>query len=325
MGIKKLLSRSLKGTGREEIQLDRLGKLVKNPNGSIPQHLYVSFPTVLEYLWDRVVKPVLNGLGIQSGSADDLPRIWWCPSGPLAILPLHAAGHYRNPTDDNIMDYVVSSYIPSASVTSQITRAEDTTPSFRLLAVANPAGCRLPGTQQDLHAIRKYVVNGPLTELVEESATPEAVKDELKSATWVHFACHGVQNRLLPTENSLILANHARLTLLDIIQLSLPKAQFAFLSACQTATGTLLGTDESAHLTAGMLLAGYRSVVGSMWNISDDYAPDFADRFYGRMFDGTQRPDYRRSAFALHDAVKMLRRDMNLGFRVWVPFIHVGA
>ena len=222
------------------------------------------------------------------------------------------------------MDYVVSSYIPSASVASQVIRKEDTIPSFRLLAVANPAGCGLPGTEQDLHVIRKYVVHGR-AELVETGATPEAVKRELMLATWVHFACHGVQNPIMPTDSSLILANHARLTLSEIVQLSLPQAQFAFLSACQTATGALFGTDEAAHLTAGMLLSGYRSVVGSMWNLSDDYAPDFADRFYERMFKGNQLPDYRRSAFALHDAVRTLRRDLKLSFRVWVPLIHVGA
>ncbi|TFK72806.1 hypothetical protein BDN72DRAFT_282383 [Pluteus cervinus] len=337
--------RLIRGTGREEVSLERIGKLVKNPTGS-DRHLksYVPFPTVLAYLWDKVVKPVLQGLAIhvrvsptlpiilltthyqraESKSVDDLPRIWWCPSGPLSMLPLHAAGHYSDSAAENILDYVVSSYIPSASIISHITRPESPTPLLQFLVVADPEGCGLPGTQRDLDVVRKYVVDAPLTELVGKSATPGKVVEELKAATWVHFACHGAQD-VYPARSALILANRTRLKITELTKLSLPQAQFAFLAACQTAKGTAQTSNESAHLTGGMLVAGYRSVIGTMWRISDYYAPDIADRFYAKMFEGSQVPDYKRAAFALHDAVKTLRRDKNLDFVDWVPFIHAGA
>ncbi|TFK67990.1 hypothetical protein BDN72DRAFT_67271 [Pluteus cervinus] len=79
-------------------------------------------------------------------------------------------------------------------------------------------------------------------------------------ATWAHFACHGIQvevetiNKPGPT-SCLILANHTRLTLLEISKLKLPHARLAFLSAC---------TGESVHIAAGMLVAGFRSVIGTM-------------------------------------------------------------
>ncbi len=82
---------------------------------------------------------------------------------------------------------------------------------------------------------------------------------------------------------------------------------------------------ESSHLSAGMLVAGFRNVVGTMWKISDYYAPYLADHFYQKMFQGNKAPDYRRSAYALHDAVKALRAEQNPDFRVWVPFCHYGA
>jgi len=47
------------------------------------------------------------------------PRIWWCPTGPLAFLPLHAAGIYsQNETSSPtscISDYAGSSYTPTVS------------------------------------------------------------------------------------------------------------------------------------------------------------------------------------------------------------------
>ncbi|TFK59445.1 hypothetical protein BDN72DRAFT_883967, partial [Pluteus cervinus] len=202
----------LDGTGTQEVQVLRLGKLVRVSNESKPEQFYASLPSILKFLWDHVVKPILDGLAIQrseSESADKLPRIWWCPSGELSLLPLHAAGYYDNHADDNISDYVVSSYIPSASIISQITRAEDISSPFQLLAVANPEGCGLPGTLRDLDTIRKHAVHRPLIELVGKGATPGAVKQELRTATWAHFACHGVQTQ---GETSLILANHTRLT-----------------------------------------------------------------------------------------------------------------
>ncbi|TFK59068.1 hypothetical protein BDN72DRAFT_966169 [Pluteus cervinus] len=144
------------------------------------------------------------------------------------------------------------------------------------------------------------------------------------TAAWVHFACHGVQTRS-NAEASLILANHARLTLSDIIKLSIPQAQLAFLAACQTSKEDFLCCGESAHLAGGMLVAGFRGVVSTMWNINDYYAPDFADRFYQKMFEGGVVPDYKRAAYALHDAVKTLRREKHLDFGIWVPFVHYGA
>ncbi|TFK62160.1 hypothetical protein BDN72DRAFT_827758 [Pluteus cervinus] len=319
--VQILFRRSLSGTrGREEITLDRIGKLVKDPGDAIAPHLQLSFPNVLRFLWERVVKPVLDGLAISSSA--DLPRIWWCPSGPLSSLPLHAAGRYEQ-FGDNILDYVISSYASTASIALHATRPESHQ-GFRLLAVANPKGCGLPGTERELEIIRNHATEYEMAEIVGEDATVEAVRREMEKASWVHFACHGVQDTGDPTESALILANRTRLTLLEITKLSLPKAQFAFLSACQTAKGTDKTPDEFAHLASGMLVAGYRSVIGTMWQISDEYAPFVADRVYKRLLE-TPQPDYRRSAYALNEAVRALRKEPGVGFRHWVPFIHFGV
>lgn len=46
----------------------------------------------LGWLWDTVAEPVLRGIGIpDAASAEaEVPRLYWCPTGPAAFLPLHA-------------------------------------------------------------------------------------------------------------------------------------------------------------------------------------------------------------------------------------------
>jgi hypothetical protein len=49
----------------------------------------------LAWLWDTVTGPVLSHLGhTQVPDQARWPRVWWLPTGPLAGLPLHAAGHH---------------------------------------------------------------------------------------------------------------------------------------------------------------------------------------------------------------------------------------
>ncbi|KAF7340358.1 CHAT domain-containing protein [Mycena venus] len=52
------------------------------------------FAQILSELWVRLVKPILDALAITTPATDKLPRIWWCPTGPLTLLPIHAAGVY---------------------------------------------------------------------------------------------------------------------------------------------------------------------------------------------------------------------------------------
>jgi CHAT domain-containing protein len=145
---------------------------------------------------------------------------------------------------------------------------------------------------------------------------------EMENCNWLHLACHGVQKPDDPTKSALILED-GHLTLGEIIRLHLPKAELAFLSACQTTTGDDRLSEEAVHIAGGMLLAGYRGVVATMWSIRDDLAPEVADEFYAHIMQGSQRPDGRRAAEALHFSVQKLRkRDVSL--IDWIPFVHLG-
>jgi CHAT domain-containing protein len=165
----------------------------------------------------------------------------------------------------------------------------------------------------------------PVLQLDRHMATIEEVQKGMKESRWVHFACHGVQSTS-PTESALLLAGSSRLTLSNIIQLSLPNADLAFLSACQTATGSQQLQDESVHLAAGMLLAGYRGVIGTMWSIMDHDAPQVAGDVYAHLLEASP-PDPTRAAKALHLAIRKLQEQLGAkkSFLRWVPFIHFGV
>lgn len=252
-----------------------------------------------------------------------MPRIWWCGTGPAAFLPIHAAGNYdTEEIGEKLSDYVVSSYTPTISALLDPPPSIECE-SFQLLAVAVPSArdaSYIPNTLKEIEKIeaiaKKYTIS-----LVNDKARKDVVLQRMRECHWAHFACHGQQNAQDPMKSGLLLQD-GKLELSMLVQQSFPKAQFAFLSACQTATGDEKVSEESVHLAAGMLLSGYRGVVATMWSIGDTVAPQVAHDVYERMLEDG-KPRQEEAAYALHDAVKRLR-DSGERFVSWVPFIHVG-
>jgi CHAT domain-containing protein len=198
------------------------------------------------------------------------------------------------------------------------------TTKFLAVAVSHPniSGeytSPLEDTREEVERIRKIVPS--IKTLIDNEATVESVLSAFKECSWVHLACHGVQGRDDPMKSALLLQD-GRLHLRDIFKLNLPFAKFAFLSACQTAVGDMRLEDEAMHLAAGLLFAGYRSAVATMWSIRDADGPPVSEAVYQYLFaNGT--PDPSRTSFALHKAIQAMRKNNTPLFR-WVPFIHLG-
>jgi CHAT domain-containing protein len=260
------------------------------------------------------------------------PRIWWCATGPLTFLPIHAAGLYNTrEAGFKISDFVTSSYTPT--LTALVEPSLLAHRAFQgLLAVSQPCTPglpRLPNAEKELKLIEKLgstVMGLHVHSLPSELATPESVIDSMGKYSWVHLACHAVQDTFEPTQSAFCLQNGC-LTLSTIITKSFPHADFAFLSACETATGDKNLSEEAVHLAAGMLAAGYRSVIATMWSIMDDHAPLVAEEVYSHLICDPE-PDGTQAAHALHHAVRCLREQLEESgkpsFLFWVPFIHVG-
>ncbi|TDL20727.1 hypothetical protein BD410DRAFT_364571 [Rickenella mellea] len=241
------------------------------------------------------------------------------------FLPIHAAGIYNSDGSASVSlaDIAISSYTPSLSA---LLNRSDQTSAFKLLAViqSNTPGARpLPGTIAELGCLQKHIPASSIDVLRGSEATTAEVLSGMDKCSWVHLACHGVQDGSDPMESGLLLQD-GRLHLSKIIQKRIPHAEFAFLSACQTATGDERRPEEAIHLAAGMLVAGYKGVIGTMWSIRDNDAPFVADKVYGQLLkDG--KPSNVHPTAALHEAVQELRKRNGANFSSWVPFIYMGA
>ena len=164
--------------------------------------------------------------------------------------------------------------------------------------------------------------------LEDAEATTEKVRTEMKSHKWVHFACHGIQDVVEPLKSGVYL-HDGRLELLEIMRQQIPNPDLAFLSACQTSKGEMGLSEEAVHLTAGLLAAGYRGVVGTMWDISDMHGPEFATEFYKYLLThkSSEGLDSTQAAYALDHAVRKVRESLGDGdnaFLTWVPYVHFG-
>ncbi|RSO09115.1 hypothetical protein DMH26_01925 [Streptomyces sp. WAC 05379] len=289
-----------------------------------------------EWLWEVVADPVLTALHLTatpSGPTSTWPRIWWCPTGPLTLLPLHSAGYHSEPATQHrrtVLDRVVSSYTPTlrallqarapAAAGEEPTRAAGGTDRFLLVEVDAPG--QVPLQRAAEHAVLAEKVPATrLTVLADGQATVAAIRGGLSAHRWVHFSCHGDQNLADPSRGGLLLYD-ATLTISDVATEHF-HGDFVGLSACKTAVGGVELLDEGITLAAALHYTGYRHVVAALWSVQDVASAEiFADLYREIIKDNTVVPDLAPAA--LHDAVRRLRNRHPDWPHVWTPFTHTG-
>ncbi|OEJ30156.1 CHAT domain-containing protein [Streptomyces subrutilus] len=282
----------------------------------------------LEWLWDTVVGPVLGELGLTAEPAADgpWPRIWWAPVGSLSLLPLHAAGHHRD-GGPVLLDRVVSSTTPTIRALGHARAGRrDDRNEPRLLVVAmphTPDAPDLPGAQAEADHLAALIPGA--TVLVGADATRDAVLDALPASGWAHFACHGYSDPDNPSDSHLALHDHDRapFRVLDLSRLRLRNAEFAFLSACDTARTTARLSDEAIHPLAAFQIAGFSQVVGTLWRVDDVVAPAFSQQIYGELI--ADRSGALCASAAVHRTVRQLRTKYPNLPSVWAAHVHAGA
>ncbi|KAF8122961.1 TPR-like protein [Boletus edulis] len=279
--------------------------------------------SLLRNLWDQVVSPVvdflLTILPLQS-------RIWWCPTAEFSVLPLHAAGPYRK-GERNLSGLYISSYTPTLSA---LIRARRPTPSntagggkrFIAIGQANAIGqVELHSVGTELANIGQHIIGlASFTQIEGPESCISRVAEELCKTEWVHFACHGLPNRIRPFESAFTL-HDGHLTIERIMRCEPENPQFAYLSACHTTVGDEESPDEAIHLASAMQFAGFRSVIGTMWAVDDAETDKITSTFYKHMVDESGCLDHTRAAFALNKTMKSMRIPLDQR----VLYIHLGA
>lgn len=285
----------------------------------------------LEWLWDRIVSPVLERLRALGGGTVP-PRIWWCPTASLANAPLHAAGRYPltascpgGPEPVGLPFLTVSSYTTTLASLVE-SRRRPTAAGGRVLAVGVTDTGRghtaLPGVAKEVAALTEVLDGERLTVLLDGAATTGAVGELLPGHAWAHFACHGGLDMASPSSAGLCLRD-GDLSVLDIAGLRHEGAELAFLSACHTRVGGGNLMDEAIHPAGAFRMAGFRHVVATLGSVNDQAAAKVAAELY-RHLAGPAGLDSTGTAGALHRAVAALRADHLTDPTVWASFVHDG-
>ena len=157
------------------------------------------FP-ILRYLWATVVCPVMDKLGYMDPQLCPRPRVWWCPTGPLTFLPIHAAGPYNRGGPD-IMQRIISSYTTTlASLARARSRCRPTNIKMVGIGITKTPYesqlCDLASTSAEVDLVHECALshNVPMHDVKGEVATVDKVVSLLNDFNFVHFACHGHQN-----------------------------------------------------------------------------------------------------------------------------------
>jgi CHAT domain-containing protein len=97
----------------------------------------------------------------------------------------------------------------------------------------------------------------------------------------------------------------------------IPLTEFAFLSARHTAVGDKETPDEVIHLAAGLQFSGFKSVVGTLWEVDDYIAKYVVEAFYKYMFHSKEGVmDCTKAAWALNCATHAVKTKVPLEQRM---------
>jgi hypothetical protein len=284
---------------------------------------------ILDWLWDAIAGPVLDRLGHHPSTLDpatgrDWPRVWWIPTGPLSVLPIHAAGN--GSAGQSVLDRVVSSYTPSVRALGDARNATTTGrvgTSALIVGINNTADAvmdPLTQAQEEAKQVWRRLAAGAAPVLGQD-ATRGQVTARLPEASWAHFACHGFADNADPSQSFLALYD-GNLPASELFTMRLTEPYLAYLSACSTGVPSTGLLDESIHLASAFQLAGYPHVVATLWRIDDFVAADLARDFYTAV-----RPDAAASvqpAYALHATIHSYRKTYPDSPHLWASHIHFG-
>ncbi|MEW5734482.1 MAG: CHAT domain-containing protein [Thermodesulfobacteriota bacterium] len=234
------------------------------------------------------------------------------PFGALHALPFQA---FLN-GERRLFEDAALSYAPSATVLS-FALQKPAPRTGGALVVGDPTS-DLPNARQEAGAVAAMLPGSRL--LLEGQGTKKAVKENAGSSSVIHLAAHGVYDADAPLRSRILLAKgedkDGALTAEEIFSLSLP-GSLVVLSACESAVSEARGGDELIGLSRGFLFAGARSLVASLWPVSDEATYLTMTEFYKNL---AAMPKNQ----ALRQAQKTTMEKYPSPF-YWAPFTLTGA
>ena len=301
----------------------------------------VRLEKILAWLWDAAIAPILDNMGFVETPQDDAwPHIWWIPSGRLSLFPIHASGYHSNPCQ-GALDRVISSFTHTVRALDhartqliRIGRYPNPRSQIALLASmpSTPIQSPLPYAAEEVKIV-DILLPQSISRVILQSPTKSEVLKALGQCSVAHFACHGVVDED-PSKSGILFSDWETdpFSVADVSRITLDNAELAYISACHAATSRNFGLlDESIHLAGAFQLAGFPTVVGTLWQIDDDHSATVAQYLYRTMLTQDNGLSIRQAAIGLHFALRNLR-EARLNEKkaktsdplTWAPYVHVG-
>jgi CHAT domain-containing protein len=216
---------------------------------------------------------------------DACERVIVVPYGRLHGLPFQVLPIHGRPLGET---HVVS-YVPAAALVAGAT-VDAPLRGARALVVGDPAfdagmhpGLgRLPGAALEARAVAETNRVHPL---IGAEAAEATIRRELGRCDVVHLAAHGRLDPIAPSDSSIVLAGRDELTVSDLVGLRID-SELVVLSACDSGRGAASLGGDVVGLARGLLAAGVRRAVVSLWPVDDGPACATMDRFHRHLAEG---------------------------------------
>jgi tetratricopeptide (TPR) repeat protein len=229
--------------------------------------------------YDLLIAPIAQWL-----PKSPIDRVIIVPQGALFSMPFHALRSADG-------KYLLESHTLQIAPSIQTLTLKSTRPRSPLrskpLVIGNPAPMPenldpLPGSQQEAQAIAKLLNTQAL---IGPQATEKTVLAQLRQASVIHFATHGLldENQGMASAIALVAGpdDDGLLTAGELSEIPLT-ANLAVLSACETGRGKITG-DGVLGLSRSLMLAGVPNVVVSLWAVPDQATASLMTEYYRQM------------------------------------------
>lgn len=236
--------------------------------------------------------------------------MWWIPTGPLSKFPLHAAGYHSLRSAETVLDRVMSSYASSikAIIHGRCRRLQPAASAQALLVAMKhtPGNEVLPFATKEVAMVTSLCRSMSL-QPTEPGRRKQDIKPNLQDCRIFHFAGYGGTDDY-DASNSRLILEDGTLRVAELLEMNLLERSpfLAYLSAC--GTGRIKderSTGESIHLMSAFQLAGFRHVIGTLWEVKDELCVEMARITYEGIRDGAMTDE--SVCRGLHHASRMLR------------------
>jgi CHAT domain-containing protein/Tfp pilus assembly protein PilF len=161
----------------------------------------------------------------------------------------------------------------------------------------------LPSTGDEVRSIASLYPEART--FLSAEATEERAKSIGKGTRYLHFACHGLLDERLPLNSALALTipehpqegqENGLLQAWEIFESVRLDADLVTLSSCDSALGQEMGGEGLIGLTRAFQYAGARSVLASLWSVSDVSTADLMKNFYRSLRAGKTKDESLQAA-----------------------------